>query len=95
LTGVGDYAFAIPQRTGYLAQASLSPLPQMIPYPDVNIGGRKAAVTFAGPVAGSTLGVLRVDAIVPEGGTTGNTVPLTVRIGTFTAQSGVTVCIKK
>ena len=95
-TGEGDYAFSVSPRTGYLVTSrSALPIPQLSPIPDVSIGGKLATVSFAGPIPGALLGLLRIDAIVPEGSAVGNTVPVTVKIGAETSQGAVTLAIKK
>ena len=94
LTGEGDFATLIPVRTGLLIPSTLTPLPQMSPLPTVTIGGQAATVTFAGPVVGSLLGILQLSATVPAGSTTGATVPVSVTIGTLSAQTGVTLVVK-
>lgn len=94
-TGEGDYATSIIRRTGFLVRDTGSPLPQISPLPDVMIGGKKATVNFAGPIIGAVLGIVRIDAVVPEGGLVGNAVPVVVSIGSGTSQAGVTVAVKK
>ncbi len=96
LTGEGDYAFSVSPRTGYLVTTStLLPIPQLSPIPDVTIGGKLGTVTFAGPIPGSLLGLLRIDTVVPEGSTLGNAVPVSIKIGIANSQAGVTIAIKK
>ena len=95
MTGEGDWASTvIPVRTGFLIPASLTPLPQISPLPTVTIGGQPATVTYAGPVVGSLIGILQVNATIPSGSATGVAVPLAVSIGTANAQSGVTLVVK-
>ncbi len=95
LTGEGDFAASsVPTRTGFLIPATLTPLPQMNPLPSVTIGGQPAVVAFAGPLSGSLLGILQVNATVPAGSTTGAAVPVIVTIGALTTQAGATLVIK-
>ena len=95
MTGEGDWASAaIPVRTGFLIPASLTPLPQISPLPTVTIGGQPATVTYAGPVVGSLIGILQVNATIPAGSATGVAVPMAVSIGTASAQSGLTLVVK-
>ena len=93
LTGEGDYATSISPRTGLLITSALNPLPQLNPLPTVTIGGVAAAVTYAGPVVGSIIGLLQVNATVPAGATTGAAVPVVVTIGANSTQAGVTLAI--
>lgn len=95
MTGEGDWAAnVIPVRTGFLIPASLTPLPQISPLPTVTIGGQTATVTYAGPVLGSLIGILQVNATVPAGSATGASVAMSVAIGTANAQSGITLVVK-
>lgn len=92
-TGEGDYATAITPRTGYLVPPTLSPLPQLSPLPLVTIGGAAATVQYAGPLAGSLLGLLQMNVTVPATSTTGTAVPVSVTIGGVASQTGVTLSI--
>jgi uncharacterized protein (TIGR03437 family) len=71
----------------------LSPLPQLSPLPVVTIGGAAATVQYAGPLVGSILGLMQINATVPAGSTTGTAVPVLVTVGGVPAQSGVTLSI--
>ena len=98
LTGEGDYN-STPldpngtTNTGYIIPSSLSPLPEMNPLPTVTIGGADATVSYAGPIAGSILGLLQINAVVPAGSTTGAAVPVVVTVGNNSTQINVTVAI--
>jgi uncharacterized protein (TIGR03437 family) len=94
LTGEGDYASTIFPRTGLLVPTTINPLPQMTPLPAVTIGGQQATVSFAGPVVGSLLGILQINAVVPAGATTGLAVPVSISIGATPIQTGVTIVVK-
>jgi uncharacterized protein (TIGR03437 family) len=82
---------------GYIVPNGISPLPQMNPAPTVTIGGQAADVTnlnfYAGPIPGSMLGLLQINAVVPVGASTGTTVPVVVSIGGNASQAGVTLAI--
>ena len=101
LTGEGDYntppLSGAASDDGYIVPLTLSPLPQVSPAPTVTIGGVAADVTnaafFAGPIPGSMLGLLQINAVVPTGATTGVAVPVTVTIGANTSPAGVTLAI--
>ena len=101
LTGEGIYNSPPLSGTasddGYIVPLALSPLPQVSPAPTVTIGGQAADVTnaafFAGPIPGSMLGLLQINAVVPSGATTGIAVPVTVTIGGNTSPAGVTLAI--
>lgn len=87
VTGEGDYNPSINPRTGLVVPSSLNPLPQLSPPPTVSIGGAAATVAYAGPLVGSILGLLQINATVPSGSTTGQTVPVIVTIGGVSSQS--------
>ncbi len=93
LTGEGDYSPTLSPRTGLLIPPTMSPLPQMSPLPTVTIGGATATVNYAGPIVGSILGLLQINAIVPASATTGTAVPVSVTIGGVTTQSNVTLSV--
>ncbi|MEO5925164.1 MAG: IPT/TIG domain-containing protein [Bryobacteraceae bacterium] len=94
LTGEGDYATTITPRTGYIVPSTLTPLPQVTPAPAVTIGGAAATVQYAGPMVGGILGLLQINAVVPDTSTKGATVPVIVDIGGNTSQAGVSLVIK-
>lgn len=83
--------------TGYIVPANINPLPQMNPAPTVTIGGQAADVLntnfYAGPLPGSMLGLLQINAVVPVGASTGVAVPVVVAIGAAQSQPGVTLAI--
>ncbi len=56
------------------------------------MGGKNATVQFAGGAPGVVAGILQVNAVVPAGLPAG-AVPVTVQVGTFTSQSGVTIAV--
>ena len=93
LTGEGDWLAAPVQHTGYIVPATLNPMPQMATLPAVTIGGTAAAVTYAGPIPGSIIGLLQINATVPAGLTSGN-VPVVVTIGAMTTQANITIYAK-
>ncbi len=100
VTGEGDYASATYSPEDGLVVPLTPPAgtgvyPQLPVPPTVTIGG--AAVTtinYAGPIPGSMLGLLQVNAVVPVGTGKGNAVPLLVNIGGNPAQAGVTMAIQ-
>ena len=58
----------------------------------VTIGGKSAMVQFAGGAPGVVAGIMQVNVTVPTGLTAG-AVPVTVQVGTTSAQSGVTIAV--
>jgi uncharacterized protein (TIGR03437 family) len=93
LTGEGDYAASLspPSHTGLIIPSTLSPLPQLNPLPTVTIGGATATVSYAGPLVGSVIGLLQINAVVPAGATTGAAVPVVVTVGGNASQANVTI----
>lgn len=94
LTGEGDYATSITTRTGYIVPSTLTPLPELSPDPTVTIGGAAAVVQYAGPMVGGILGLMQINAVVPDDAAKGAAVPVTVDIGGNASQAGVTLVIK-
>jgi uncharacterized protein (TIGR03437 family) len=94
LTGEGDYAITINPRTGYLVPINLGVYPQLSPLPTVTIGGAPAIVNYAGPVPGSILGLIQINAVVPGGAAPGAAVPVVVTLGANPTQAGATLGIK-
>ena len=94
LTGEGDYATTVTPRTGYVVPSTLTPLPQLSPAPAVTIGGATAVVQYAGPMVGGILGLLQINAVVPDTSTKGASVPVTVDMGGNPTQTGVTLVVK-
>ena len=99
LTGEGDWVdrAVIPEPTGFIVPPSLSPLPQDKPYPSVTINGLPATVQYAGPAAGSIMGLLQINVQVPAVTVSGAT-PVLVTFGTapnplFTTQAGATLYV--
>jgi uncharacterized protein (TIGR03437 family) len=82
---------------GYIVPLTLSPLPQVTPAPTVTIGGQAVDTTnanyYAGPIPGSMLGLLQINAVVPTGASTGIAVPVVVTIGGNPSQTGVTLAV--
>ncbi|HEV3200414.1 MAG TPA: hypothetical protein VGZ73_21060 [Bryobacteraceae bacterium] len=56
------------------------------------IGGKSATVSFAGSAPGVVAGIMQVNVVVPAGLPAG-AVPVTVQVGTTSAQSGVTIAV--
>jgi len=93
LTGEGDYLTAPAAHTGYIIPSSSVPA-NMPTLPAVTIGGAAATVNYAGPIPGSMVGLLQINAIVPNGATTGAAVPVTVSIGGTPSQANTTIVVK-
>lgn len=59
----------------------------------VTIGGQAASVLFASAVPGSVAGILQIVVQVPTGIAPGPAVPVSLQVGEFTSQAGVTLAI--
>jgi uncharacterized protein (TIGR03437 family) len=76
---------------GQIASGSLShPLLGV----SVQIGGFNSSVLYAGAAPELISGALQVNAIVPDGVSSGASVPLQLTIGTVVSQTGVTVAVR-
>jgi uncharacterized protein (TIGR03437 family) len=93
MTGEGSYTPVLngTTNTGYIIPSTLSPLPQLAPLPTVTIGGATATVSYAGPLVGSLIGLLQINAVVPAGAVTGAAVSVVVTIGGNASQGNVTL----
>ena len=69
------------------------PLPQPLAPVSVTIGGKSAAIRYAGGMLGQLAGVMQVKAIVPEGITTDGFSAIMLTIGTVSSPAGVTVAV--
>jgi uncharacterized protein (TIGR03437 family) len=77
---------------GRLVTAEALPRPRL-PV-GVKIGGVEAEVLYAGAVPGLVVGLLQVNARVPENAPGGNAVPLVVSVGGASSQPSVTMAIR-
>jgi uncharacterized protein (TIGR03437 family) len=79
-----------PQRTGQVADFSLSTVPTATV--QLNVGSAAAALLYAGPLPGA-VGVMQINAQLPAGVEKGNAVPVTLSVG-GTASSSVPIVIR-
>lgn len=84
-TNPGGIDGSVPQSAGELSQPSL-PI-------TAEIGGRPAAVLYAGTSVGIVSGVIQLNLLVPSGLATGQQ-PVTVNVGTVATRTGVTIAIQ-
>jgi len=70
-----------------------------VPYPlplesvTATIGGKPAYVQYAGGASGLVAGVMQVNLQIPAGIAAGNSVPVSVQVGTATTPAGVTIAV--
>ncbi len=89
LTGEGQ---TDPAGTDGLVATSTYPKP-LLPV-SVTIGGQSVTPAYAGAAPYEVAGMMQVNATVPSGITPGNSVPVTVTVGTYTTPAGVTLAVK-
>jgi uncharacterized protein (TIGR03437 family) len=70
------------------------PLPMLTLPVAVTIGGIDAKVSYQGGTPGAVAGLTQINAEVPAGVTPGPAVPVTVQIGDWKSQPGVTIAVK-
>jgi len=73
---------------------SMLPLPAPLLPVSVEIGGLPAVVDYAGGAPLEVAGLLQVNVTIPAGVATGVSVPVVIKVGTATSQTGVTIAIK-
>jgi uncharacterized protein (TIGR03437 family) len=57
------------------------------------VGGQSASVQYAGSGAGMVEGVIQVNVRTPSGAPAGSAIPVALRIGGASSQTGLTVAI--
>jgi uncharacterized protein (TIGR03437 family) len=77
------------------AAVTMAPYPQLTLPVTVTIGGIDAPVLYyVGAAPGAIAGLVQINAQVPTGVTPSSAVPISVKIGSWTSQPGVTVAVK-
>lgn len=89
-TGAGQ--LSPPQADGAVVTADNLPLP-VLPVL-AQVGGDVAEVLYAGGAPGMVAGVIQVNLRIPRAGQTGAAVPLLLRSGDNTSQSGITLAVR-
>jgi uncharacterized protein (TIGR03437 family) len=79
-----------PGQTGSVATGEHQPV---VPV-GVNIGGVQAQVVYEGSAPGEIQGLFQINAIVPNGITPGNAVPILLTVGQAQSQTGVTIAVQ-
>jgi astacin len=88
-TGEGDLS---PAATDGMLSGTVLGRPQL-PV-SVRIGGRPTAVHYAGAAPGLVSGVMQINALVPEGITPGDAVPVNLVVGSAISPAGVTLSVR-
>ncbi len=68
-------------------------LPHPLQAVSVTIGGATAQVQYAGAAPGNLAGLMQINALIPDGITTGASVPVVVTIGAASSATGVTIAV--
>jgi uncharacterized protein (TIGR03437 family) len=79
-----------PGTTGSVATGEHQPV---LPV-GVTIGGVQAQVVYEGSAPGEIQGLFQINAIVPNGITPGNAVPILLTVGQAQSQTGVTIAVR-
>ncbi len=78
---------------GIDGQPGAVPLPIPLLPVTVTIGGKQTTTNYAGQAPQIVAGVMQVNALVPQGITAGAAVPVVIKAGDFSTQSGVTIAV--
>jgi uncharacterized protein (TIGR03437 family) len=78
------------------ADGSITPglAPLVLQPVSVTIDGIPAQVTYAGGAPGAVAGLIQINAVVPASARTGASVPLSIQIGSWQTQAGVTLAVQ-
>lgn len=68
-------------------------IPNLFTQTTVTIGGQTARIGYAGPAPGLVAGVLQINAVIPDGVSSGN-LPVVVRFGSDSSQANLTVAVQ-
>lgn len=79
---------------GVNGKISVAPLPKPQLPVTVQIGGANAQVNYAGAAPGLVAGVLQVNVLVPQQAPSGDAIPVVLKVGSVSSQSGVTLAIR-
>jgi uncharacterized protein (TIGR03437 family) len=79
---------------GVDGRPALAVVPKPLAAVSVTIGGQPAMVQYAAAAPGEIPGLFQIDAQIPMNIQPGNQVPVQIKVGAFTSQSGVTLAIQ-
>ncbi len=71
-----------------------APIPRTVLPVSAMVGGKAAAVLFAGAAPGYVAGVIQVNLIVAADAAVGSAVPIVITVGTASSQEGVTIAVR-
>ena len=90
--GTGAGPMNPPLQDGQIAP--VSPLSTLTSSVSVTIGGINAPVIYAGSAPGLVTGIFQINCKVPEGVSSGFSIPLVVQVGDTSSQAGMLLAIK-
>ena len=96
---IGSYVALYITGAGQTNPPGVDGLPGAVPYPlpllgvTATVGGKQATVQYAGGASGLVAGAMQVNVQIPAGITAGNSVPVSVQVGTATTPTGVTIAV--
>jgi uncharacterized protein (TIGR03437 family) len=90
--GTGAGPMHPPLQDGQIAP--VSPLSSLISTVSVTIGGINAPVIYAGSAPGLVTGIFQINCKVPEGVSSGLSIPIVVQVGKTSSQAGMILAIK-
>jgi uncharacterized protein (TIGR03437 family) len=79
---------------GRLIPADVTQLKHPVLPVTVTIGGRPAAVQYAGSAPGLVSGAMQINVVVPEDAPSGSAVPVNIAVGSFESQATVLMAIE-
>jgi uncharacterized protein (TIGR03437 family) len=96
---IGSYIALYITGAGQTNPPGVDGLPGAVPYPlpvlpvSATVGGQQVTPQYAGGALGLVAGVMQVNVQIPAGIAAGNSVPVTVQVGTATTPTGVTIAV--
>jgi uncharacterized protein (TIGR03437 family) len=91
LWGTGE---GITDPAGVDGRPAVDVLPKPVAPVSVQIGGLPAVVEYAGAAPGNMPGLFQINARIAAGVSTGDSVPVSVKVGDLSSQQGVTVAVR-
>jgi uncharacterized protein (TIGR03437 family) len=91
LWGTGE---GVTDPPGVDGRPAVDVLPKPVAPVSVQIGGLPAVIDYAGAAPGTMPGLFQINARIPAGVSAGDSVPVSVKVGTLSSQQGVTVAVR-
>jgi uncharacterized protein (TIGR03437 family) len=96
----GDVIVLFATGEGQTTPSGMDGKPATVPLPkpnltvSVTIGGQPAQLQYFGGAPAEIAGLMQINAVIPYGIQTGNSVPVVLKVGDVSSQPGVTVAIR-